>query len=65
MTTALKFPTKTRLLNHFEYDALTDQTELLWRCSHCGELIHRKDWLPGRCPSCDAPQREFNLVEED
>jgi rubrerythrin len=65
MPTALKFEPKIKILNHFKYDAIAEQTELLWRCSTCGELIHRKSWLPLKCPSCAAPQREFALVEED
>jgi len=52
-------------LDPYDYDAVTDSTELLWRCGKCGELIHRKEGLPEKCPACGAPSREFALVEED
>jgi rubrerythrin len=65
MPTTLKFMPKIKMLNNYKYDALSDQTELMWRCSKCGQLRHRKDGLPDQCPSCRAPHREFALVEED
>jgi rubrerythrin len=65
MPNTLKFTPKIKMLNNYLYDAVTEQTELMWRCSKCGELIHRKEGLPEKCPSCSAPQREFSLVEED
>jgi len=49
----------------YHYDAITDDTELMWRCGKCGQLIHRKEDLPEKCPSCGAPRREFALIEED
>ena len=65
MTRELKNSPRVQLPNEFHYDAVSDSTELLWRCSQCGELIHRDEGLPEKCPSCGAPQREFSLVEED
>jgi rubrerythrin len=65
MTIATKFVPKMKILNNYNYDAVTESTELMWRCGKCGELIHRKEGLPEKCPSCGAPQREFALVEED
>jgi rubrerythrin len=65
MAATLKFDSKLKILNQYQYDAVTEQTELLWRCSNCGELIHRKEGLPGHCPSCGAPRRDFALIEED
>jgi len=67
MTTALK-PVpggKGKHPHYYQYDAVSELTELLWRCSRCGELIHRKEGLPEKCPSCSAPRQEFALVEED
>ena len=64
-TVANKFETKLKILDQYKYDAVTDQTELLWHCLKCGELIHRKTGLPEHCPSCGASQREFALIEED
>lgn len=58
-------PPRVQLPGEFQYDAVSESTELLWRCSRCGELIHRKEGLPEKCPSCGAPQRDFALVEED
>jgi len=54
-----------KILDRYQYDAVLESTELMWRCSNCGELIHRKMGLPEHCPSCGASQREFALVEED
>jgi rubrerythrin len=65
MATEVKFIPKIKILNNYHYDAVAEFTELMWRCSKCGQLIHRKDGLPEKCPSCSAPQREFALVEED
>ena len=65
MSVETKFIPKFKILDHFQYDAVLEATELMWRCGKCGELIHRKEGLPGQCPSCRAPQREFALVEED
>lgn len=65
MTHELKTHSRVQLPGEFRYDAVSESTELLWRCSKCGELIHRKEGLPEKCPSCGAPQREFALVEED
>jgi rubrerythrin len=65
MTHELKTPPRVQLPGDYRYDAVSELTELLWRCSQCGELIHRKEGLPEKCPSCGAPQREFALVEED
>ena len=56
---------KTKILENYQYDAVLESTELMWRCSKCGHLVHRKEGLPEKCPSCGAPQREFALVEED
>lgn len=64
MPMATKDPNNLFLAN-YQYDAVAEQTELLWRCSKCGELIHRKEGLPEACPSCGASRREFALVEED
>ncbi len=64
-TTVPHFEVKTKILTDYKYDAVNEQTELLWRCDICGELIHRKEGRPGHCPSCHAPQRELALVEED
>jgi rubrerythrin len=61
----VKFIPKLKILNDYRYDAVTEQTELLWRCWGCGRLSHRKDGLPAACPSCGASQREMALVEED
>lgn len=65
MDSTTKFVAKVKILENYRYDAVTESTELMWRCGKCGELIHRKEGLPGQCPSCGAPQREFTLVEED
>lgn len=65
MTTETKAVQKSDILKNFQYDAVLESTELMWRCSKCGQLIHRKEDLPEKCPSCGAPQREFALVEED
>lgn len=65
MPTTTGFTPKIKILDQYRYDAVLDQTELMWRCAKCGELMHRKDGLPEHCPSCGAPQREFALVEED
>ena len=65
MTTESKADSKAAILKNYQYDAVSELTELLWRCSVCGQLIHRKEGLPEKCPSCGAPQREFALVEED
>jgi len=65
MTHGLKFIPKIKILDDYRYDAVTARTELLWRCSRCGELLHRKTGLPDSCPSCGAPHRDFALVEED
>ena len=61
----LKSAPKTKTPRHFEYDAVSDLRELMWRCSKCGQLIHRKEGLPEKCPACSASRREFALVEED
>jgi rubrerythrin len=61
----LKFIPRIKILDDYRYDAVTEQTELMWRCSNCGELMHRRYGLSDRCPSCGAPHREFALVEED
>ena len=65
MPTLLKFEPKIKILNNYKYDAVTEQTELMWRCTHCGELMHRKCGIPEHCPSCHGPLRDFELVEED
>lgn len=54
-----------KVIDPYRYDAITDLTELMWRCGKCGELIHRKQGIPEKCPSCGAPRREFALVDED
>lgn len=59
------FIPKIKILDQYHYDAVLEETELMWRCSKCGELVHRKDGLPEHCPSCGASQNEFALVEED
>ncbi len=64
-TTIPKFESRIKILTDYKYDAVNEQTELLWRCDLCGELVHRKEGLPGHCPSCHAPQNEMALVEED
>ncbi len=65
MSKALKHPVTGKPPLYYKYDAVSESTELLWRCSKCGELIHRKEGLPEKCPSCGASRREFALVEED
>lgn len=65
MAAEFKSISKMNILNNYQYDAVSESTELMWRCSKCGQLIHRKEGLPEKCPSCGAPQREFALVEED
>ena len=65
MKTVPGFTPKIKILDQYHYDAVTEETELLWRCSKCGELMHRKEGLPEHCPSCGAPRKEFALVEED
>jgi len=65
MTKTLAAPSGGKTPLYYQYDAVSDLTELLWRCSKCGELIHRKEGLPEQCPSCGAPRQEFALVEED
>ncbi len=65
MATEVKFIPKIKILNNYQYNAISELTELMWRCSKCGQLIHRKEGLPEKCPSCSAPQREFALVDED
>jgi rubrerythrin len=67
MTTTLKASLIRKAIRdyNYQYDAITGLKELLWRCAKCGELIHRKDGLPEKCPSCGASRREFSLVEED
>ena len=65
MPTNLKFAPKIKNPHAFEYDAVSDLRELMWRCSKCGQLIHRKEALPEKCPACAASRREFALVEED
>ena len=49
----------------YHYDANLDQTELLWKCLRCGELIPRSFKLPDFCPSCGARKTEFVLNDED
>lgn len=65
MSTKVPSIPRIKLLNHYNYDAVLESTELMWRCGKCGQLLHRKEGLPEKCPSCGAPQREFALVEED
>jgi rubrerythrin len=65
MPTLQKFNPKIKILSDYQYDAVSEHTELMWRCSHCGELIHRKEGVPEHCPSCFGPLRDFSLVEED
>lgn len=65
MSVEAKSMSKVNILKNYQYDAVLESTELMWRCSNCGQLIHRKEGLPEKCPSCGAPQREFALVEED
>jgi rubrerythrin len=65
MSTNLKFAPKIKIPHDFKYDAVSDLRELMWRCSKCGQLIHRKEGIPEKCPACSASRREFALVEED
>jgi hypothetical protein len=51
--------------DHYGYDAITDKTEILWKCLKCGELKPRNRWVLGDCPACLAPKSEFVLVDED
>jgi rubrerythrin len=65
MNPSTHFTSKLKILTQYQYDAVSDRTELMWRCFQCGELVHREGGLPEKCPSCGAPQREFTLVDED
>jgi rubrerythrin len=38
---------------------------LMWRCSKCGAMGHRKDGVPEKCPECGAPKRCLVWEEED
>ena len=49
----------------YRYDANQDQTEILWKCLRCGELMPRGSQPPDFCPSCGAPKTEFVLLDED
>jgi hypothetical protein len=51
--------------DYYGYDAVTDQTEILWKCLICGELKPRNRWILRDCPACLAPKSEFVLVDED
>jgi rubrerythrin len=42
-----------------------DTMELMWRCGQCGEMGHRKDGVPEKCPSCGASRGEIEFVTED
>ena len=56
---------KSGLSPGYRYDANQDQTEILWKCLRCGELMPRGSNPPETCPSCGAPKTEFVLVDED
>ena len=49
----------------YGYDAITDKTEILWKCLNCGELKPRNKWVLGDCPACGAKKSQFVLVDED
>jgi len=49
----------------YRYDATSGNTELLWKCLRCGELMPRKGKVLEFCPACLAPMTEFVLVDED
>lgn len=42
----------------------TGETELMWRCSECGEMGDI-DGLPDECPSCSASKSELYYCTED
>lgn len=65
MNASVKSIPKLKIVDNYQYDAVTESTELMWRCGKCGELVHRKKGLPEKCPSCGAPQTEFSLIDED
>ena len=67
MTTTLKASLIRKAIRdyNYKYDAVSGLKEIMWRCGKCGELVHRKDGIPEKCPACGAPRREFSLVEED
>ena len=67
MTTTLKVSLIRKAIRdyYYEYNAVSDLRELMWKCAKCGELIHRKNGVPDACPSCGAPRRDFSLLEED
>ncbi len=50
---------------NYRYDALTDEVEILWKCTRCGELMPRAKGILEVCPNCGAPKEEFVLVDED
>jgi rubrerythrin len=49
----------------YRYDAINGETEILWKCLRCGELMPRGLVVPDFCPSCGAPKTEFVLLGED
>jgi hypothetical protein len=51
--------------DNYSYDAMTDKTEILWKCLKCGELKPRNKWVLGDCPACGAKKLQFVLVNED
>ncbi len=58
-------PAKSGLPPEYRYDANNGQTEILWKCLRCGELMPRGLVVPDICPSCGAPKTEFVLLGED
>jgi len=58
-------PSKSASSSDYRYDAINNQTEILWKCLRCGELMPRDLAVPDVCPSCGAPKTEFVLLGED
>jgi hypothetical protein len=43
--------------------SVVGETDLLWRCSSCGE-IGKLDEMPDGCPSCGAPKTDLYYWSE-
>jgi hypothetical protein len=43
--------------------SVVGETDLLWRCSSCGE-IRKLDEMPDGCPSCGAPKTDLYYWSE-
>lgn len=43
--------------------SVVGETDLLWRCSGCGEIGEVVD-MPEACPSCDAPKTDLYYWSE-